>query len=163
MWLLEYVAFGLFMLKNGYVLNNVFRIWRNVLCEDFHGTSAMPKKADKKEKPLVQEPKNSSDVSPPLGVDKSGNLSLAILAKPGAKENRITDVSADGVGVQINAPPVEGEANSELTKYIASVLGTRKSDIVLDKGSRSRQKTLLILDKTLSSQQIMEKLLKEVK
>ncbi|XP_049964610.1 UPF0235 protein C15orf40 homolog [Schistocerca serialis cubense] len=132
---------------------------------------------------LIAVQKKVSDISPPLAVDKSGNLLLAILAKPGAKENRITDelhlldkwflkmtkvfllqnnVSADGVGVQISAPPVEGEANSELTKYIASVLGTRKSDIVLDKGSRSRQKTLLILDKTISAEQIMEKLMKEV-
>lgn len=45
----------------------------------------------------------------------------------------LTDVSVEGVGVQINAPPVEGEANTELVKYIASVLGLRKSDVSLDK------------------------------
>lgn len=39
------------------------------------------------------------------------------------------------MGVQINAPPVEGEANTELVKYLASVLGLRKSDVSLDKVS----------------------------
>lgn len=45
----------------------------------------------------------------------------------------ISDFSTDGVSVQIGAPPVEGEANIELVKYISSVLGVRKSDVVLDK------------------------------
>jgi hypothetical protein len=45
------------------------------------------------------------------------------------------DVGNEAVGVQINAPPVEGEANTELVKYMAAVLGLRKSDISLDKVS----------------------------
>lgn len=43
------------------------------------------------------------------------------------------DISADGVGVQIAAPPTEGEANAELVRYLSKVLGLRKSDISLDK------------------------------
>lgn len=42
-------------------------------------------------------------------------------------------VTPEGVAVQIAAPPVEGEANTELVKYIASVLGVRKSDVSLEK------------------------------
>lgn len=47
----------------------------------------------------------------------------------------LVDISEDGVGVQINAPPMEGEANAELVKYLASVLGVRKNDVTLDKVS----------------------------
>lgn len=43
------------------------------------------------------------------------------------------DISEEGVGVQISAPPVEGEANIELVRYIAEILGLRKGDISLDK------------------------------
>lgn len=50
----------------------------------------------------------------------------------------------DGIGVQISAPPVDGEANTELVKYMAKVLGIRKSEISLDKGSRSRNKVLVV-------------------
>jgi hypothetical protein len=45
------------------------------------------------------------------------------------------DIGNEAVGVQINAPPVEGEANTELVKYMAAVRGLRKSDISLDKVS----------------------------
>ena len=43
------------------------------------------------------------------------------------------DISRDGVGIQIAAPPVEGEANMELVKYIAKVLDVRKSDVTLER------------------------------
>ena len=46
--------------------------------------------------------------------------------------NHRLDISTDGVGVQISAPPVEGAANIELIKYIAQVLGVRKSEVSLD-------------------------------
>lgn len=42
-------------------------------------------------------------------------------------------ITDEGVGVQINAPPSEGEANTELVKYMASILGLRKSDVIFDK------------------------------
>jgi len=45
------------------------------------------------------------------------------------------DISSDGVGVQINAPPTDGEANAELIKYLSKVLGLRKSDLSLDRVS----------------------------
>lgn len=43
------------------------------------------------------------------------------------------DLTDDGIGIQINAPPVDGEANAELLKYLSSVLSVRKSDISLDR------------------------------
>lgn len=47
----------------------------------------------------------------------------------------VTDISEEGVGVQIAAPPVDGEANTEVVKYMASVLGLRKGNIQLDRVS----------------------------
>ena len=43
------------------------------------------------------------------------------------------DLSVEGVGIQIAAPPVGGEANTELLKYVAKVLGVKKSEISLDR------------------------------
>ncbi|KAI0243234.1 hypothetical protein LSAT2_022050, partial [Lamellibrachia satsuma] len=63
----------------------------------------------------------------------SGDLIIKVLAKPGAKQNGVTDISTDGVGVQIAAPPVDGEANTTLVRYVATVLGVRKSDVSLDR------------------------------
>ena len=95
-------------------------------------------------------------------MTKSGDIAIRIHAKPGAKKNAVTsnidhisflnlsvfslhllfmfsltllllDISEEGVGVQISAPPIEGEANTELVRYIADILGLRKGDINLDK------------------------------
>lgn len=45
------------------------------------------------------------------------------------------DISDEAVGVAISAPPTEGEANTELVKYLASIFGLRKSDVSLDRVS----------------------------
>ena len=47
----------------------------------------------------------------------------------------LTDISSEGVGIQIAAPPMDGEANAELIKFLASSLGVRKSDVTLDRVS----------------------------
>lgn len=85
-----------------------------------------------------------------------------ILAKPGAKHNNITDISEEGVGVQIAAPPSEGEANAELVKYISKVLSLRKSDVSLDKGSRSRNKIIMISKGVTTPESIVELLRNEI-
>lgn len=79
-----------------------------------------------------------------ITLSKTGSIQVKILAKPGARQNQITDLSPDGVGVQISAPPVEGEANTELVKYLSKVLGVRKSDVSLDRGSKSRNKVIIV-------------------
>lgn len=45
------------------------------------------------------------------------------------------DISNEGIGIKIAAAPVDGEANSELIKFISKLFGIRKSDINLDKVS----------------------------
>ncbi len=42
-------------------------------------------------------------------------------------------ITSEGVGVRIAAPPVDGQANTELTRYLATVLGLSKSKVYLDK------------------------------
>ncbi|XP_050072113.1 UPF0235 protein C15orf40 homolog [Anopheles maculipalpis] len=99
-------------------------------------------KAGKDEQPS----KPVSSNGPVLVDTKTGNLIVKIVAKPGAKTSGITDVSEEGIGCQIAAPPIDGEANTELIKYLSKLLELRKSDISLDRGSKSRQKTI-VLDK----------------
>lgn len=100
------------------------------------------RKTNKRGKNEIDAPQPT--VSGPISLDKTGNIIIKIHAKPGAKQNTITDITIEGVGVQIAAPPVDGEANTELVKYLSGVLQLRKSDISLDRGSKSREKTILI-------------------
>lgn len=87
---------------------------------------------------------NGKVLTGPINVNSNGEIMLKIHAKPGSKQNNITDISSDAVSVQIAAPPIDGEANTELVKYIAKVLQLRKSDVSVDRGSKSREKTILI-------------------
>lgn len=98
----------------------------------------------------------------PLKIDnKTGNIQIKVLAKPGAKHNGITDISSEGCGVQIAAPPVEGEANTELLKFMAKVLAVRKSDVSLDRGSKSRHKVIVVAKEAITIERVLELLQKE--
>ncbi|XP_078540866.1 UPF0235 protein C15orf40 homolog isoform X1 [Lissotriton helveticus] len=122
---------------------------------------AMPKKDNKKQvKEQRKYPVNQPAEAGPVGVDKNGFITIAIHAKPGSKLNAITDVSSEAVGVAIAAPPTEGEANAELCRYLSKVLEVRKSDVVLDKGGKSREKVVKILTPK-KPEDILEKLKKE--
>ncbi|KAJ7311049.1 hypothetical protein JRQ81_006646 [Phrynocephalus forsythii] len=93
----------------------------------------------------------------PVATDKSGSVIIAVHAKPGSKQNAITDLSTDAVGVAIAAPPSEGEANAELCRFLSKVLEVKKSEVVLEKGGKSREKLVKILA-PLTPEEVLEKL-----
>nr|XP_046249490.1 UPF0235 protein C15orf40 homolog isoform X5 [Scatophagus argus] len=93
----------------------------------------------------------------PVSRDKSGAVTIMVHAKPGSKHSSITEVCAEAVGVAIAAPPADGEANTELIRYLAEVLELKKSHISLDKGCRSRDKVIR-LDSCLSPEEVLRRL-----
>ncbi|MBN3285669.1 CO040 protein, partial [Polyodon spathula] len=96
----------------------------------------------------------------PVSRDKTGCVTIAIHAKPGAKQNAVTDVSTEAVGVAIAAPPSDGEANAELVWYLSRVLELKKSQVTLDKGCKSREKVVK-LSASVSPEEVLERLKKE--
>ncbi|XP_046399167.1 UPF0235 protein C15orf40 homolog [Ischnura elegans] len=142
------------------MLKNVFPPYESVLSYfRLYSSRKMPKKKSASS----SKEKEENKVQNPVTLDKSGNIMIKILAKPGAKLNAITGISEEGVGVQINAPPVEGEANTELIQYISSILKVRKSDVSLDRGSRSRNKTLIVTSSgSIGVDIVLEKLKAEI-
>lgn len=94
----------------------------------------------------------------PVGQHRSGAVTITVRAKPGSKHSSVTGplhtvqknqasallcclleflhltaVSAEAVEVAIAAPPVDGEANVELIRFLAEVLELKKSHLCLDK------------------------------
>ncbi len=54
-------------------------------------------------------------------------------------------VGPDGkLRVSITAPPVDGEANKAVVKYLADALGVAKSRVTLVAGEKGREKTLAV-------------------
>ncbi|XP_064168895.1 UPF0235 protein C15orf40 homolog [Anguilla rostrata] len=117
------------------------------------GRYTMPKK----DKPGKNTQKQVEPAPGPVTRDKSGLICIAIHAKPGSKQNSITDVSPQAVGVAIAAPPSEGEANAELVWYLSKVLELKKSEITLDRGCRSREK-LIKVSGSISPEEVLERL-----
>ncbi|EDM08704.1 similar to RIKEN cDNA 3110040N11, isoform CRA_a [Rattus norvegicus] len=107
----------------------------------------MPKKAGatSKGKNQTKEPETPPPPTGPVATDSKGFVTIAIHAKPGSKQNAVT------------APPSEGEANAELCRYLSKVLDLRKSDVVLDKGGKSREKVVKLLAST-TPEEVLEKL-----
>uniref|UniRef100_A0A2K5DCB9 Chromosome 15 open reading frame 40 n=1 Tax=Aotus nancymaae TaxID=37293 RepID=A0A2K5DCB9_AOTNA len=120
----------------------LYRVLRQVGAEPSTWGSArlplaaeMPKKAGAttKGKSQSKEPERPLPPLGPVAVDPKGCVTIAIHAKPGSKQNAVTDLTAEAVNVAIAAPPSDGEANAELCRYLSKVLELRKSDVVLDK------------------------------
>ncbi|XP_061451583.1 UPF0235 protein C15orf40 homolog [Rhineura floridana] len=120
------------------------------------GAAAMPRKG----KAQVKDIAKPAAPSGPVTTDKSGSVTISVHAKPGSKQNAVTDVTADAVGVAIAAPPSEGEANAELCRYLSKVLEVKKSEVVLAKGGKSREKVVKILA-SVTPDEVLEKLRKE--
>ncbi|KAL5214074.1 hypothetical protein ABZP36_003226 [Zizania latifolia] len=76
-------------------------------------------------------------------------VAISIHAKPGSKIATITEIGEEAVGVQIDAPARDGEANAALVDFISSVLGIKKREVSIGSGSKSREKVVLVQDATL--------------
>jgi uncharacterized protein YggU (UPF0235/DUF167 family) len=86
----------------------------------------------------------AASASGPIRAAGPGASLVTCLVKPNARASGLTDVGATHVGVQLAAPPREGEANEELVRFVAAVLGLRRGAVSLAAGGRSREKVLRV-------------------
>ncbi|MEK7281420.1 MAG: DUF167 domain-containing protein [Chloroflexota bacterium] len=69
---------------------------------------------------------------------------LEVHVQPGARETAIQGLRDDTLWVKIKAPPVKGQANAALLKFMAHTLGIPESALALARGYASRHKRLII-------------------
>jgi uncharacterized protein (TIGR00251 family) len=77
-----------------------------------------------------------------------GGVTLAVRAQPGAKKTTIVGGYGEGTSAQlkiaVQAPPIEGRANSMLVAFLAELFGIPKSSVELMSGELSRSKVFLL-------------------
>jgi|SRR6478736_6841387 len=77
-----------------------------------------------------------------------GGVTLAVRAQPGAKKTTIVGVYGEGATAQlkiaVQAPPIEGRANSALIAFLANLFDIPKSSVELMSGELSRSKVFLL-------------------
>lgn len=86
-------------------------------------------------------------------------MKLKVFIQPSAKKTEVVGFHGDSLKIKIKAPPVDGEANSVLIKFLSESLSINQKDITLVHGKSSRNKLLEIFTEK-STEEILNKLLK---
>jgi uncharacterized protein len=79
----------------------------------------------------------------PLEQSAAGVL-VRFRVQPRASRNEIVGLHGDRVRVRLSAPPVDGQANDELIRFLADLLELPRSAVRLVSGQGSRSKTVAI-------------------
>jgi uncharacterized protein (TIGR00251 family) len=69
---------------------------------------------------------------------------FTVHVQPRASRTEVAGLHDGCVKVRLAAPPVDGEANAELVRFVADKLGVPKARVHLLSGQTSRRKTLTI-------------------
>lgn len=84
----------------------------------------------------------------------TGGVTLAVRAQPGARKTAMVGIYGQGgtaqLKVAVQAPPLEGRANSALAEYFAELFGLPKSAVELVSGGMSRNKVFLLRGVTMA-------------
>lgn len=75
-------------------------------------------------------------------VATDDGIRLTVRVVPGARRSEIAGIVDGALKVKVAAPPVEGQANTELERVIATWLGLRTSSVTVVSGQTSRTKTV---------------------
>jgi len=70
--------------------------------------------------------------------------SIELYCQPGAKKTCVMGWHNGRIKVALASPPVEGQANATLIKFLASTLGVRQSEVRIVAGMQSRNKRLVV-------------------
>ncbi len=74
-----------------------------------------------------------------------GDLLLTVRVQPRASRDEVVGLHGDTLKVRITAPPVEGQANEHLIRYLASIFGVGRSSVSLLAGQTGREKRFRII------------------
>ncbi|CNI20425.1 conserved hypothetical protein [Yersinia thracica] len=73
-------------------------------------------------------------------------LALKLYIQPKASRDQIVGLHGDELKVAITAPPVDGQANAHLVKFIAKQFRVAKSQVIIEKGELGRHKQIKIVN-----------------
>ena len=81
-------------------------------------------------------------------------IRLRIFLQPKASIDYIAGIHDDELKITITAPPVDGQANAHLLKFLSKSFKVPKSSIILEKGELSRHKQVWIPEPKLIPKEI---------
>ena len=83
-------------------------------------------------------------------LERSEGVEIRIHIQPRASKTGIVGLYGQALKIRIAAPPVDGQANVELTRFLARHLSIPQQYVQLISGLSSRQKRVFIKGRTLA-------------
>lgn len=72
------------------------------------------------------------------------DLILSCRLQPKVSADELVGDHGGDLKIRITAPPLDGKANTHLTRFLAKSFGVSKSQVVIEKGELSRSKRIRI-------------------
>ncbi len=76
--------------------------------------------------------------------DVAGGATLRVRVSPRAARDEVAGERNGALVVRLTAPPVEGQANAALVRFLARHLGVAPSALSVAQGAKTRDKVLLV-------------------
>jgi uncharacterized protein (TIGR00251 family) len=76
--------------------------------------------------------------------DVAGGATLRVRVSPRAPRDEVAGERNGALVVRLTAPPVEGQANAALVRFLARHLGVALSAVSVAQGAKTRDKVLLV-------------------
>ena len=80
----------------------------------------------------------------PAISDKDGAVRVSFYVQPRASRTEIVGEHGDAIKLRVAAPPVKGEANREVVRFLSKLLGVSASALQLVSGESGRRKVVEI-------------------
>lgn len=77
---------------------------------------------------------------------KDDDLVIRLYIQPKASRDQIVGLHGDELKVAVTSPPVDGQANAHLTKFLAKQFRVAKSLVIIEKGELGRHKQIKIIN-----------------
>ena len=81
-------------------------------------------------------------------------VTINVYIKPNAKCTKIAGLHGNALKILLASPPIDGRANKELLKYIATLFDVIKSQVKIKNGEKSRHKIISITGSKINPQTI---------
>ena len=92
----------------------------------------------------------------PAIVRQDDVLIVRLYVQPKASRDKIVGLHDDEIKIAITAPPVDGQANSHLIKFLSKQFKVAKNQISIEKGETGRHKQVRINQPQIIPPQLAE-------
>lgn len=93
----------------------------------------------------------------PAISERNGAVRVSIYVQPRASKTEVVGEHGDAIKLRVAAPPVEGEANKEVLRFLGKLLGVPISQLIVASGGTGRRKVVEV--RGLNVEQVRSRLL----